>query len=163
MTIASNLIPILPTRVGLLFALKYPSSQGGWVSTIRYSFYAVANVTPVAVTVTVTVPLDGILSVLVFLPAISTSDNHPVVCWHRVTDFDALVGSPVAGVSVTPSFASPVSNDAEHSAYALLRLARSVASLAFSSCDVKIGMLIATKTPMIATYLSSSARRNVVV
>ena len=27
-----------------------------------------------------------------------------------------------------------------------------VASLAFSSCDVKIGILIATKTPMIATF-----------
>ena len=42
------------------------------------------------------------------------------------------------------------------SAYALLRLARSVAYLAFSSCDVKIGILIATKTPMMATSSSGS-------
>ena len=39
-------------------------------------------------------------------------------------------------------------------------LAASVASLAFSSCDVKIGILIATKPPMIATTTRSSAIMN---
>ena len=46
------------------------------------------------------------------------------------------------------------------SAYAARKLAASVASFAFSNCDVKIGILIATKTPMIATTTSSSARLN---
>lgn len=55
---------------------------------------------------------------------------------------------------------SPVIAHAAISAYALRRLAASVASLAFSSCDVKIGMLIATNTPMIATASSSSAIMN---
>lgn len=43
------------------------------------------------------------------------------------------------------------------SAYAALILAASVASLAFSNCDVKIGIAIATKTAIIATTTSSSA------
>ena len=61
------------------------------------------------------------------------------------------------------SIAVSVNASAESSAYAARILAASVASLAFSSCDVKIGILIATKTPMIATCSSSSASRNFIV
>ena len=51
----------------------------------------------------------------------------------------------------------PVNTSVCASAYAVLKLATETASLAFSNCAVKIGMLIATKTPMIATNASSSA------
>ena len=49
-------------------------------------------------------------------------------------------------LSVTPVVACSVNAEVVHSAYAARKLAKSVASLAFSNCDVKIGIAIATKT-----------------
>ena len=84
-----------------------------------------------------TEPDEGILSVVVFFPAISVSFIHPdVCCFKTIPDLDACAGLvPDAAVNVTPFAVSLVSanNAAEHSAYALLMLAISVASLAFSS------------------------------
>ena len=78
------------------------------------------------------------------------SEAKPATVDVSFTLFLADAGSlvPVFIVTFTSLLSDePVKIAAEHSAYALLMFARSVASLAFSSCDVKIGMLIATKTP----------------
>mgnify|MGYP004479190689 CR=1 FL=1 len=90
--------------------------------------------------------------------------KSPAVCHPLFCCFNLIVSVAfnVLPEPVTVAFpvVSSVRAAACTSAYALLMFARSVASLAFSSCPVKIGILIATKTPMITTNMSGSVRRN---
>ena len=99
-------------------------------------------------------------------PILSTAPCQSFCFWVSVTVAvqpyepsapDLWILSPVPNSEVAPK---SVRAAVWTSAYALLMLARSTASLDFSNCVVKIGILIATKTPMIATTTSSSAIMN---
>ena len=77
-----------------------------------------------------------------------------------VPSFAMLLTLALVGVVLFPSH---VKTSVVASAYAALIFATDTASRLFFSCDVKIGILIATKTPIIATTTSSSAGRNYMV
>mgnify|MGYP004470594069 CR=1 FL=1 len=77
--------------------------------------------------------------------------ERPVVFCVIVYVAEACETSPVTVSFVTVTLVSslaPVSTAVEHSAYSERILASSVASLAFSSWLVKIGIEIATRTPV---------------
>ena len=80
---------------------------------------------------------------VISIPATSLplSPVQPFFACVNVTSSEAVLPS---SDSVTSPDASFVNTDDEHSAYAALIFARSVASLDFSSCDVKIGICMST-------------------
>lgn len=98
---------------------------------------------PSSVTVTVILPVVGVISLTATSPILASAlvPVHPSVfcCILTVSVADFLSAESVAFPED-----SPVNTVVEHSAYAALRLAKSVASFAFSNWLVKIGIFTYT-------------------
>ena len=146
----------------IIWKIPHHEDEGSCFNGLSSYFYGLVVVVGAIVTVpsatTLTVTLARMLSLnrsfTTYEPIFASAlvPVQPVFC-SMLTVSDA---EPSVLILAFPVFCS-VRTAAEHSAYAALAFAWFVALLAFVSCDVTIGIKIATRTPLRDVFVTCSA------